>query len=234
MYKNTYTISIISDTHGLLRDEVMEVLNKSDAILHAGDFADQKTYEALKDLENFHAVKGNCDFLWAKELPDNLLIELLGFKFFMCHKPQDVPKLLPEVDFVINGHTHTYKVEEKEKVTYINPGSCGNAGFKRAATMAQLLINEEDHTFEVRKIELLKGWDGSGSPKLGPATVDLDRMVSKIIKDIDAGRSTERIAKKYKVDVELVEGICRMYTTHPGVTVGGIIDKMELRKIFTK
>lgn len=31
-------IAVISDTHGLLRDETIELIKNSDAVIHAGDF----------------------------------------------------------------------------------------------------------------------------------------------------------------------------------------------------
>ena len=31
---------------------------------------------------------------------------------------------------------------------------------------------------------------------------------------------------------ELVEAVCRMYATHPGVTTAGIMEKLELRKLY--
>ncbi len=42
------TIGIISDTHGLLRPEVVERLKTCDAILHAGDINKPEILDALR------------------------------------------------------------------------------------------------------------------------------------------------------------------------------------------
>ena len=55
-----------------------------------------------------------------------------------------------------------------------------------------------------------------------------------IYKDSYNEETLTDIAKRNRVDIELVDSICRMYSTHPGVTVTGIIDKLELRKIYRK
>ena len=40
------------------------------------------------------------------------------------------------------------------------------------------------------------------------------------------------VTKKNRVEKELVEAVCRMYATHPGVTTAGIMEKLELRKLY--
>ena len=42
-------IGFISDTHNLLREEVMEEIKKCNYIIHAGDISNEETYLALKD-----------------------------------------------------------------------------------------------------------------------------------------------------------------------------------------
>ena len=55
----------------------------------------------------------------------------------------------------------------------------------------------------------------------------MNKLIQKIIKEVDAGKSVEEIAKKNHLDMELTEQICRIYVTHPGVDVDGIMDRME-------
>ena len=43
----------------------------------------------------------------------------------------------------------------------------------------------------------------------------------------DSGKSYQEIAKKLKISEELAESICRMYLTHPGVDVGGILQRIS-------
>ena len=54
-------IGLISDTHGLLRPEAVEVLKGSDLIIHAGDIGDFKVLKALQELAPVVAVRGNVD-----------------------------------------------------------------------------------------------------------------------------------------------------------------------------
>ena len=44
-------IAILSDTHGLLRPEVLEFLKNADAILHAGDINRQDIVDRLRALD---------------------------------------------------------------------------------------------------------------------------------------------------------------------------------------
>ena len=62
-------ISILSDTHDLLRTEVLEHLEGSDHILHCGDFSRQEILDRLEVIAPVKAVRGNGDKEWAKHLP---------------------------------------------------------------------------------------------------------------------------------------------------------------------
>ena len=50
-------IGIISDTHGLLRPEVLEILKTCDCILHAGDVDRPEILDQLRPLGNLYAVR---------------------------------------------------------------------------------------------------------------------------------------------------------------------------------
>lgn len=54
-------LGLISDTHGLLRDEAVRALRGSDLILHAGDVGAPEILEALKNIAPVIAVRGNVD-----------------------------------------------------------------------------------------------------------------------------------------------------------------------------
>ena len=49
-----------------------------------------------------------------------------------------------------------------------------------------------------------------------------------VVKDIKKNKSAAQIAKKHRISLELSEQICRLYLTHPGVTVDGILGKMGM------
>lgn len=52
-----------------------------------------------------------------------------------------------------------------------------------------------------------------------------------VIKDVDSGKNIAEIAARNHVDMELAEQICRMYMTHPGVYVDGIMDRIERKNL---
>lgn len=118
-------IAILSDTHGLLRPEVMDRLAGADAILHAGDVNTQAIVDALRACAPLYIVRGNNDKDGAEALPNDLSVTLEGLRFFMVHNKKDVPGDLSGVDVVVYGHSHKYACEERGGVLWLNPGSCG-------------------------------------------------------------------------------------------------------------
>lgn len=101
-------LGIISDTHGLLRLEVMERLSTCDAILHAGDVNRPEILDALRAVAPLHVVRGNNDKEWAEKLPHSLAMEFGGVRFLMIHNRRDLPKDLGDVQVVVFGHSHKY------------------------------------------------------------------------------------------------------------------------------
>ena len=55
------------------------------------------------------------------------------------------------------------------------------------------------------------------------------KLVSRVIKYIDKGYNVDKIRKKTGVDQEIIEDINRMYLTHPGVSIQGILDRIEIK-----
>jgi putative phosphoesterase len=54
-------IGLISDTHGLMRQEALTALKGSDLIIHAGDVGKPGIIEQLRAVAPLVAVKGNID-----------------------------------------------------------------------------------------------------------------------------------------------------------------------------
>ena len=67
-------ILILSDTHNLLRPEVLARAALADAILHAGDVSTPSVLDELRALAPTHAVCGNNDKNWPFPLPDTLTV----------------------------------------------------------------------------------------------------------------------------------------------------------------
>lgn len=104
----------------------------------------------------------------------------------------------------------------------LNPGSCGPRRFYQAITLAILTIDTDGWTVE--RIEIphkdMEKDDLHGK--------DIRRIIEAVVNETKKGRSVEMIASKQKLDSALVEKIVRLYVTHPGVTVEGIMTKMGL------
>lgn len=148
----TRKIGIISDTHGLLRKEVKDILKTCDCILHAGDIDRPEILDQLRVLGNIYVVRGNNDGSWAEKISRTLRFEIAGVNFFMAHNKKDVAWDLGSVEIVITGHTHTYSEEIKDGRLWLNPGSCGRSRFGGEVTMAVMEIDEEK--YQISKIIL--------------------------------------------------------------------------------
>ena len=100
-------IGIISDTHGLLRPEVMEQLNGCNLILHAGDINKQEILDRLEQIAPVKVVRGNNDKEWAGQIPYVLNADCEGLHILMCHKRKDVPEDLTDTDLILTEPTHS-------------------------------------------------------------------------------------------------------------------------------
>lgn len=143
-------LAILSDTHGLLRPQVLEKLKEIDAIVHGGDINTQKIVDELGQYAPLYVVRGNNDKEWAEAIPHNQTFSLDGVTFFLVHNKKDVPSDLHGVDVVIYGHSHKYAQEERDSVLWLNPGSCGPRRFHQEITMATMEI--KNGTYSVEKI----------------------------------------------------------------------------------
>ena len=54
----------------------------------------------------------------------------------------------------------------------------------------------------------------------------LDKLIFSIMKDMDSGRSVSDIADRNGVDTAYVNDVLQIYTTHPGIDVQGIIERL--------
>ncbi len=141
-------IAILSDTHNLLRREVIDHLQGVDYILHGGDISSQKILERLEEIAPVKVVRGNNDKEWAGHIPVFLDFELENLHFYMTHKKKDLPKDLSPYDIVVIGHSHQYtdtwkNYPDGHRTLILNPGSCGPRRFNQAITMTLLMVDED-------------------------------------------------------------------------------------------
>lgn len=145
-------LAILSDTHGLLRPEVVEQLKTADAILHGGDINKQSIVDRLRQYAPLYVVRGNNDKEWAEDIPHDLTITLDGVTFYMVHNKKELPATLNGVDVVVFGHSHKYVQEEKNGILWLNPGSCGPRRFHQEITM--MMAELADGEIQVEKISI--------------------------------------------------------------------------------
>lgn len=141
-------IAIISDTHGLLRECVINELVAADYIIHAGDINTPAIVKSIMEYGEAYVVRGNNDKDWAKELPTSLTVTIEGIRFFIVHKKKDIPTNLKDVDVVIYGHSHKYSEEVMNGVRYLNPGSCGKRRFDLDITMCRMMVEAGSYQYE--------------------------------------------------------------------------------------
>lgn len=201
------------------------------------------------------------------ELPEELEIELFGFRIYMIHDKKLIRKDLPGVDLIICGHSHKYEVGRLGNTVCLNPGSCGPRRFCLPVTMMLLTLYPAEHRMETERIDCLdipamgKGTSHGENPawiseegkaagvheepavrtgqrgaakapgKIKIPEQDMYRMVRQIMKEVDAGRRIAEIAARNHIDERFAEQVCRMYLTHPGVDVDGILDRMERKNL---
>lgn len=143
-------ILVLSDTHGLLRPEVLEYLSQADIIIHGGDINTQAIVDKLRKYAPLYIVRGNNDKDWAEELPQSLTFSIEGVPFFLIHNKRDVPLDLSDTDVVVYGHSHKYACEERNGVLWLNPGSCGRRRFDQEITFAVMTV--DGGHFQVEKV----------------------------------------------------------------------------------
>lgn len=145
-------LAILSDTHGLLRPEVVEQLKTADAILHGGDINKQAIVDQLGEFAPLYVVRGNNDKEWAEEIPHHLQFTLKGVTFYMVHNKKEIPANLTGVEVVVFGHSHKYVQETKDGMLWLNPGSCGPRRFHQEITM--MIAQVEKGQIRVEKIQI--------------------------------------------------------------------------------
>lgn len=218
-----YRIGVISDTHGLLREEVKKKLQGCDRILHAGDIHTPTVLEELNRIAPTYPVRGNADKEWAEQLPIVRAIEDIGIRVLMIHNRKQLTENIDTYDLIVYGHSHKYEEKHLDGRTWLNPGSCGPRRFRLPVTMAMLYI-EENKSFRIERIDI----ESESHPEEEITAETVKKYLPAMMKEIDKGTSVEQLAKRFHLSKELSEQICRLYLTHPGVDADGIMAKLGI------
>ncbi len=139
----THRLSILSDTHGLLRPEALAAVRGCDGIIHAGDVGKPEVLQRLGELAPVTAVRGNNDKgTWAEALPVTILFTVEQVRIYVIHDLAEltIDPVEAGVGVVIYGHSHQPSIQHRDGVLYLNPGSAGPRRFKLPIAMAELSL----------------------------------------------------------------------------------------------
>jgi len=134
---------VLSDTHGLLREEVLQVLEGVDQIIHAGDVGTPDLLSRLRGLAPVTAVRGNTDCgPWSSELPETDVVEVGGVLGYVLHDlcRLDLDPAGGGFRVVISGHSHRPSLKTVQGVLFLNPGSAGPRRFRLPVSLALLEV----------------------------------------------------------------------------------------------
>jgi putative phosphoesterase len=144
-------VGLIADTHGVLRERLVEVFGGCERILHAGDVGSVEVIEGLERIAPVTAVRGNVDGGWARRLATTASAVIGGMRILVVHDLATLG-LDPRssgVRVVVYGHSHVPLVDERSGVLFVNPGSAGPRRFSLPVTAGLLEIDGDAARAEI-------------------------------------------------------------------------------------
>ena len=148
---------MISDTHGLVREQALAALAGCELIIHAGDIGTPEVLERLGEIAPVRAVRGNNDrAVWARSLPQTDVIEIGAHHVYLLHDigELDIDPAAARMAAVITGHSHKPAAEVREGVLYLNPGSAGPRRFKLPVAIARLRVSKNGIEHEIVELSV--------------------------------------------------------------------------------
>jgi putative phosphoesterase len=148
---------VISDTHGLVREQALAALAGCELIIHAGDIGTPEVLERLREIAPVRAVRGNNDRgVWARSLPLNDVIEIGPHHVYLLHDIAElaIDPAAASMAAVITGHSHKPAAEVREGVLYLNPGSAGPRRFKLPIAVARLRVSKNGIEHEIVELNV--------------------------------------------------------------------------------
>jgi putative phosphoesterase len=150
-------IGVISDTHGLLRPEALQALVGAELIVHAGDVGGPEVLDGLRAVAPVVAVRGNNDRgAWAAALAETEVVETAGRMLYVLHdlRELDLDPRAAGFDAVIAGHSHQPRIDRRDGVLYVNPGSAGPRRFRLPIALAWLDVGAEAVEAEIVQLDV--------------------------------------------------------------------------------
>jgi len=139
-------VGVVSDTHGLLRPEVLPALKGVEQILHLGDVGRPSILRELEKIAPVTAIRGNVDREGeCAKLPETDVVLIEGHYLYMLHdlKTLHLDPAAAKFAAVLFGHTHVPNYYTKKGVLYFNPGSCGPRRFELPVTVGLLTVGKD-------------------------------------------------------------------------------------------
>lgn len=139
-------LGIISDTHGYLDPQVLDLFAGVDRILHAGDIGFPSLILELEGVAPVTAVLGNTDHGLDFPLTEVVVVE--GMKVLVHHivDVSDPDRSIGErfrrsrPDMVVFGHSHQRFHEERSGVIFLNPGYAGKPRFNQPRSVVTAVV----------------------------------------------------------------------------------------------
>ncbi|MBN3856191.1 metallophosphoesterase family protein [Paraburkholderia sp. Ac-20340] len=156
-HRKPLRVALVSDTHNLVRPELLAFVQGCDAIVHAGDICDAAVLDQLRALAPLTAVRGNNDRgAWAEALPVQTVVEIGGVAIVVVHELPDLrgDPASQGIAVVVSGHSHKPSQDTRDGVLYVNPGSAGPRRFRLPITAAMLTIGN-DGALQVEHTQLI-------------------------------------------------------------------------------
>jgi putative phosphoesterase len=162
-------IGLVSDTHIPTRAKeipkrVLEIFEKVDFIVHAGDLVELSVIDKLEQLAPVLAVYGNMDGPEIRgKLPKINSVRVLSWKIGVMHDPGalfgmgKMREIVKQYSFnvLVYGHTHHPNIKWEGNILFINPGSPTNPlpPFIAKPTVALLKVTRERILPEIIQLE---------------------------------------------------------------------------------
>jgi putative phosphoesterase len=154
-------IGVISDTHGKLDAQVLDLFAGVSRIIHAGDIGNEELIWELEKIAPVIAVRGNND---ANTMcfPNERMAVIKDRTFYVRHQFATVENLsaaqqriieqrMPDV--VIFGHSHKAYTGEWRGTLLFNPGSAGPKRFSLPRSVGLLEISGEQLTSRIIELK---------------------------------------------------------------------------------
>ena len=124
--------------------------------MHAGDIGGPDILQALSAIAPLTVVRGNNDRgPWAASIRETEWLQAAGINLYAIHDlaQLDVDPAAAGIQVVVSGHSHQPRVDRREGVLYVNPGSPGPRRFRLPISIGELLVGDSGR-IDARTVEL--------------------------------------------------------------------------------